>query len=114
MQPGECVVDVLHGEHDAQVSEGIHRGVAVIGDHGRRQKPGYLEPAVTVRRAHHGNLDTHVLQSRNAICPVAFDRRAAFELKAQLGEKPDGSVNVFYNNADVVHTLERHDVSLAL
>src|SRR5262245_2501096 len=34
-EPGERVVDVLHGEHDAQVTESVHRGVAVIGGHGR-------------------------------------------------------------------------------
>src|SRR5262245_9788075 len=26
-EPGERIVDVLHGEHDAQVAEGVHRGV---------------------------------------------------------------------------------------
>jgi 3-phosphoglycerate kinase len=36
------------------------------------------------------------------------------ELKAQFGEKLNGSVDVFYNDADVVHALDRHDVSLAL
>ncbi|MNZ95119.1 hypothetical protein D3C78_1142510 [compost metagenome] len=33
VEPGERVVDVFHGEHDTQVTEGVHRGVAVIGDH---------------------------------------------------------------------------------
>src|SRR4051812_17732538 len=26
-EPGERVVDVLHGEHDAEVAEGVHRAV---------------------------------------------------------------------------------------
>src|SRR5256714_644778 len=30
-EPGERIVDVLHGEHDAQVAERVHRGVPVIG-----------------------------------------------------------------------------------
>src|SRR5262245_1063179 len=53
-EPSERVVDVLHGEHDAQVTEGVHRGDAVIGDHRRREEPGQLKPAVTVWRTHHG------------------------------------------------------------
>src|SRR6266540_3657230 len=68
-EPGERIVDVLHGEHDAQVTERVHRGTAVIGDHRRREESGHLEPAVTVRRTHHGNLDAHVAQSSDAICP---------------------------------------------
>src|SRR5882762_9508041 len=34
-ESGERIVDVLHGEHHAQVSESIHWGAAVIGDHRR-------------------------------------------------------------------------------
>jgi hypothetical protein len=53
-------VDVVHGEHDAQVAQSVHRGVPVIGDHGRREKVRELGPAVAVGRAHHGNLDALV------------------------------------------------------
>src|SRR5690242_7451018 len=80
-EPGERIVDVLHGEHDAQVSESVHRGVAVIGDHGRREEAGQLEPAVTVRRTHHRNLDAHVAQSRDAIGPLSFNRGTPLELE---------------------------------
>src|ERR671910_90199 len=92
---------------------GVHGGVAVIGDHGRREETGYLEPAVTVRRTHHGYLDAHVAQSSDAICPVSFDWGAPLELEAEFGEELNGGVDVFYYDADVVHTLDRHDVSLA-
>src|SRR2546422_9730447 len=112
-EPGERIVDVLHGEHDAQVTESVHRGTAVIGDPRRREESGHLEPAVTVRRTHHGNLDAHVAQSSDAICPVSFDWGAPLELEAEFGEELNGGVDVFYHDADVVHTLDRHDVSLA-
>src|SRR5438876_3569227 len=112
-EPGERIVDVLHGEHDAQVTESVHRRAAVIGDHRRREESGHLEPAVTVRRTHHGNLDAHVAQSSDAICPVSFDWGAPLELEAKFGEELNGGVDVFYHDADVVHTLDRHDVSLA-
>ena len=46
-----------------------------------------LPPAVTVRRTHHGNLDAHVAQSSDAICPVSFDWGAPLELEAKFGEE---------------------------
>src|SRR5256885_1756639 len=55
-ESGERIVDVLHGEHDAQVAESVHWGAAVIGDHRWRDETAPLEPAVTARRTHHGNL----------------------------------------------------------
>src|SRR5687767_8583596 len=85
----------------------------MIGDHRRREESGHLEPAVTVRRTHHGNLDAHVAQSSDAVCPVSFDWGAPLELEAEFGEELNGGVDVFYHDADVVHTLDRHDVSLA-
>src|ERR1700694_6128286 len=112
-EPDERIVDVLHGEHDAQVTESVHRGAAVIGDHRRREEWGHLEPAVTVRRTHHGNFDAHVAQSSDAICPVSFAWGAPLELEAKFGEELNGGVDVFYHDADVVHTLDRNDVSLA-
>src|ERR1700704_2743910 len=112
-ESGERIVDVLHGEHHAQVSESIHWGAAVIGDHRRRDKTGHLEPAVTVRRAHHGNLDAHVAQSSDAICPVSFDWGAPLELETKFGEELNGGIKVFHHEADVIHTLDRHDVSVA-
>src|SRR2546426_11678887 len=68
---------------------------------------------MTVRRTHHGNLDAHVAQSSDAISPVSFDWGAPLELEAEFGEELNGGVDVFYHDADVVHTLDRHDVSLA-
>src|SRR5262249_50570924 len=85
---------------------------AVIGNHGRREESGHLEPAVTVRRPHHGNLDAHVAQSGDVIGPVSFHWGAPLELEAKFGEELNGGINVFHHDADVVHTLDRHDVPL--
>jgi hypothetical protein len=67
---------------------------------------------VTVRRTHHGNLDAHVAQSSDAICPVSFDWGAPLELEAKFGEELNGGIDVFYHDADVVHTLDRHDATM--
>ena len=112
-EPGERIVDVLHREHDAQVTESVHRSGAVIGDHRRRQESGHLEPAVTVWRTHHGNLDAHIAQSSDTICPLSLDWRAPFELEPKFRKELNGGVHVFYDDADIVHTLDRHDLSFA-
>jgi hypothetical protein len=85
----------------------------VIGDHRRRDETGHLEPAVTVRRTHHGNLDAHVAQSSDAICPISFDWGTPLEFETKFGEELNGGIKVFHHDADVVHTLDRHDDSLA-
>jgi len=56
------------------IAESVHRRVAVIGDRRRREKTGELEPAVPVRRAHHGNLDALIAQSSDTSGPFSFDR----------------------------------------
>jgi hypothetical protein len=110
-EPGERIVNVIHSEHDAEVPEGVHRSTAVVGDHRRRDESGYLKPAVAVRSSHHGNLNAHASQSSDAIGPVTFDRGTPFELQAKFGEELNGGINVIYHDANVVHTLDCHDVS---
>jgi hypothetical protein len=51
---------------NAQVAEGVDRGVPMVGDDRRREKVRELEPAVAVRRSHHGDLDALVAQSGDA------------------------------------------------
>src|SRR5262249_30679618 len=54
-----------------------------------------------------------VAQASDAICPVSFHWGAPLELETKFGEELNGAINVFHHDADVVHTLDRHDVSLA-
>src|SRR6478752_4959848 len=70
-EPFKRLVDVVHGEHDAEVAESVYGGVAVIRDGRRREKAGELDPAVAVRRAHHSNLDTLIAQSSDTSCPFS-------------------------------------------
>src|SRR5256714_13477253 len=62
-------------------------GVPVIRDDTRRDKPGEFQPAVAVRRAHHGNLDALIAESSDTSGPFSFDRGSAFELEAELAKK---------------------------
>src|SRR5947209_1949575 len=88
-EPHERLVEVVHGKHDAQVAQSVHWGVAVIGDHSRREKSRELEPTVAVWRAHHGDLNALVAQSRDATCPLALYYASPFELAAGLSGKSD-------------------------
>src|SRR5712691_9523733 len=65
-EPGQRIVEVIYGEHDAEVAEGVYRGVPVIGDRRRREKAREFDPAVAVRHTHHGDLDALVAQSSDA------------------------------------------------
>src|SRR6187401_3463799 len=94
-------------------SHRIRSGSLLLELLGEPDENSFLEPAVAVRGTHHGNFDAHVAQSSDAICPVSFDWGAPLELETKFGEELNGGINVFHHNADVVHALDRHDVSLA-
>ena len=65
-EPGERLAEVVHREHDAEITERVHRGVPMIGDRRWREKARELDPAVAVRRTHHGDLDALIAQSSDA------------------------------------------------
>jgi hypothetical protein len=106
-EPGERLVDVVHGEHDAEVAESVHRGVPVIGDHRRREKARELEPAVAVRRAHHGDLDALVAQSSDAPAHSPSIVARPSSSRPSSRKKSDRGIEVIDDDADVVHPLKR-------
>jgi hypothetical protein len=111
-EPGECVVDVLNGEHYALVSQRVHRSCAVIGLDGGSVEAREFDAAVAVRGAHHSDLDTLPAHTGDAAGPFSIDRHSAFEGKAEFSEKLNCGIDVLHHNSDVVHTLQFHDVSL--
>ena len=111
-EPLECIVDVVHGEHDAQVAESVHRSVPVIGDDRWRDKAGEFEPAVAVRRPHHGNLDALVAQSGDTSRPFSFDGVPALEFEAEFAKEINRRCEVVDDDADVVHSLNGHAPTL--
>ena len=80
----------------------------MIGDDTRREKAREFEPAVAVRRAHHGDLDALIAQSRDTSGPFSFDRGPPFELKAELLKKLNRRSEVIDDDSYVVHPFERH------
>jgi hypothetical protein len=80
----------------------------MIRDGRRREKPGELEPAVTVRRAHHGNLHALIAQSSDTSGPFSFDRGPPFEIEAELAKKSDRRFEIIDDDSYIVHSLKRH------
>jgi hypothetical protein len=107
-KPFERLVDVVNCEHDAQVTQSVYRGVPMIGDGRGREKPGEFEPAVAVRRAHHGNLDALAGQSSDTSGPFSFDRGLTFELEAELAKEINRRCEVIDDDSYVVHPFKRH------
>src|SRR5690606_34721785 len=105
---GERVINVVDGEHDAQVSQRVHRRHAMVGRNGRSVETRQLEATVTVGRAQHRDLDALAVQARDAPGPVALDGHAALEHETELGEEPNCDIEVFHDDAHVVHTSYSH------
>jgi len=84
----------------------------VIRDGRRPEKAGELEPAMAVRRAHHGNLDALIAKSSDTPGPFSFDRRPPFELKAELAKEINRPAEVIDDDSYVVHPFERHESNL--
>src|SRR5215813_2038797 len=84
----------------------------MIGDDRRREEPGELQPAVAVRRAHHGNLNALIAQPSNTSGPFSFDRGPPFEIEAELAKEFDRRCEVIDDDSYVVHSFKRHFSSL--
>src|ERR687884_144123 len=80
----------------------------MIRDDRRREEAGELEPAVTVRRAHHGNLDALIAQSSDTSGPFSFDRGPPFELEAELAKEINRLSELTDNDPSFFLPLARH------
>jgi hypothetical protein len=80
----------------------------MIRDNGRREEAGKLEPAVTVWRAHHGNLDALIAESSNTSGPFSFDQSPPFEREPEFEEELDRRFQVIDDDSYVVHPFECH------
>ncbi len=102
------IVDVVHREHDTKVAESVHRRGAMIGDSGWSEKTAKLQPAMTVGRTHHGNLDMLIAQAGDTPSPFAFDRGAPFKLQPELKKEINRCAEVFDDDSHIVHPFDCH------
>ena len=68
---------------------------------------------MAVRGPHHGDVDLDAFEAVDAIHPGALDRHLALERHAKGGEEGNGGWEVVDDDADMVHSLDRHVPSLA-
>src|SRR5437588_3970681 len=113
-QAGNDVVDVVDSEHDAAYAQRVRRRVFRLGPHRRRRvELRQLNLAVAVRGPHHGDVGTDAFEPDDAIHPRPLDCCLAFQLHTEFGEERFGSLEVFDNDENVVHPLNRHRSTIA-
>lgn len=114
VEAGQGIIQVLDGEHDPQVAKGVDGSVAVVGSDGRRFELGKFEPAVAIGGDHHGNLTALVAQAGDSPGPFSLNYCSSLEVEAEFSEEGDDGVQVFNDDADVVHSFDCHVVSLVV
>src|SRR4051812_45297877 len=107
-EPGERLVKVVHGEHHAEVAEGVDGSGPVIGNHRRSEKPRELKTTTAVRCTHHRDLDTLLTKSGDTARPLALRHRLTFELQPERAKELNRRREVLDDYPDVVHPLNRH------
>ena len=108
-QAGYGVVDVFDCEHDLPEAQRVRRGNRWLGpDELRVAELRQLDPPVAVRGQHHSDVDLDVFETVEAVHPGAFDRHLAFNGHTEGGEEGNGGWEVVDDDADMVHSLDRH------
>ena len=113
-QAGHGVVEVFDQQHDLPEAQRVRRGNRWFDlDQLRVAELRQLDPPVAVRGPHHSDLDLDAFEPVEAVYPRALDRHLAFNCHAEGGEESDGGWEVVNDNADMIHSLDRHVPSLA-
>src|SRR5690349_7888317 len=113
-QAGYGVVEVFDREHDLPEAQRVRRGNRWLGpDQLRVAELRQLDPPVAVRGPHHRDVDLYAFEPAEAVHPGAFNRHLAFKRHAEGGEEGNGGWEVVDDNADMIHSFDRHVPSLA-
>ena len=113
-QAGHGVVDVFDRKHDAPEAQRIRRCDRWFDlDQFWIAKLRQFKSPVLIRGPHHNDVDLDTFERVDAVHPGAFDRRLAFARHAEGGEEGNGGWEVVDDDADMVHSLDRHVPGLA-
>jgi hypothetical protein len=63
---------------------------------------------VPIGGAHHNDVDLDTSEPVDAVHAGAFDRLLAFDRRAEGGQEGNGGWEVVDDDADMVHSLDRH------
>src|SRR5439155_14535272 len=100
-------------EHDLPEAQRVRRGNRWLGpDQLWVAELRQLDPPVAVWGPHHGDVDPDAFEPAESVHPGAFDRHLAFKRHAEDGEEGNGGWEVVDDEADMVHSLDRHFASL--
>ena len=87
----------------------VRRGNRWLGpDQFRVAELRQLDPPVAVRGQHRSDVDLDAFEPVEAVHPGAFDRRLAYKRHPEGGEEGNGGREVVDDDADMVHSLDRH------
>lgn len=109
----DSVVDAFDCKHDAPEAQRVRRGDCRFDfDQFWIAKLRQLEPPVPIWGPHHNDVDVDTFEPVDAVHLRALDWHLAFERHAEHGEKSDSGCKVVDDDADVVHSLDRHVPSI--
>jgi hypothetical protein len=72
-----------------------------------------LKPPVPIWGPHHNDVDLDTIEPVDAVHPITLDGRLAVKRHAEGGEEGNGGWEVVDDDADMVHSLDRHVPNLA-
>ena len=105
LQTSNNVLDVIYSEHDAPYTKRVRwRVFWLAADRSWRVELHELKFAVTVWGSHHRNIDSDTVKTDHAIYPASFNWHLTLQLQSNFTKKSNGSFEVVYNNADIVHS----------
>ncbi|MBB3320299.1 hypothetical protein FHT76_008009 [Rhizobium sp. BK176] len=67
---------------------------------------------MTIRRAHHSDLDTLIAQSGDTSSPLSFDRGPPLEFETKIVKEINRRFEILYDDSYIVHPLECHVYTL--
>ena len=113
MQARHDVVNVFDRKHDLPKAQSVWRGVHWLSlDQIRIAELRQLNPPVAVRSPHHGDVGLHACKPAKAINRRPLDRHLPLKRQAEGSEEVDGSREVVNDDADVIHSINRHMASI--
>src|ERR1700683_5181085 len=108
VQAGEDVLDSFDGEHNAPYAQRVRRCVRLSADRRRGVEFCQLKPALAVRRTHHCDVDSYILEPGDPIHPRPLYSRLALQLQTKLEKERNSGLKIVANDAEGVHPLDRH------
>ena len=107
------VVNVFDREHDLPEAQRVRRGNRGLGpDQLRVAVLRQLDSPVAIRGSHHSDVGLDAFEPAEAVHRGTFDRHLALKRHAECGEEGNGGWEIVNDDADMIHSFDRHVPSL--